>query len=173
MNPFELLEKQCLRSHRVDLNQGNEPGEADAAADSVEETRTSDGGDGHCDEGEVIACFMYPEREPADYRSGEEESGTSDDGGARRSRSRSRERDELEQRYKNRDWEETDGTHLENSGEDEPGDGEQAAAGKTAKSRPYFYQMSAIDRMILRQEELLMRQSAKFLKEVKAQRDAE
>ncbi|GFE53620.1 hypothetical protein BaOVIS_010240 [Babesia ovis] len=154
MDPLAFLEKQCLSAK----------GENDPA------TSISDGSSGNADDGHshtsedagtntekavVVACYTYPSRESTLDNS---EASRNKSSGNARSRSRSRDR-ETQSRTKYRSDQDsksygTDGRTLTDS---------------TSQSKGVIHTVSAIDRMILRQEELLMRQSDKFLKDVKKQ----
>ncbi|KAK1442184.1 hypothetical protein BgAZ_402140 [Babesia gibsoni] len=157
MDPLALLERRCLESQDPDDPEDRKASvpasptvEADEAVSSSPKDATP----------QVVAEFTYPNREHRGVVTGDvHEKAPARPDTQRRRRSRSRERE----------------SHRKE--EHKPAvkgvvSTDEKATVKRQHSNPAAYRLSPLDRMILRQEELLMRQSEKFLRSVKDRRDS-
>ncbi|GBE59822.1 hypothetical protein, conserved [Babesia ovata] len=169
MDPLALLEQQCLQSRK---DKGKRTNEEDNAGDSdTAEAQASDDNSSEKPEVEVIAHFTYPNREQH-TSSDDEKRATREDRERSRSRSRSRSREKSEHKAKKRHKEPDERTHRKEDGNAGVTVDKAAVESDPLPVMTSMHQMSPLDRMLLRREQLLMRQSQKFLKDVKRQLDA-
>ncbi|CDR95958.1 hypothetical protein BBBOND_0211050 [Babesia bigemina] len=181
MNPLALLEQQCLQTGK---DKEYRPAEGDNAGDdSPVEAQAPDSNCAEKPQVEVLAHFTYPVREqhtPSDdERRGRWEQapvhtplGKRERRARSRSRSRSRSREQCRHRPRERREKREERTHRTEDSSANDNVGKAAAGSDPLPQTASMHQMSPIDRMLLRREQLLMRQSAKFLNEVKRQQDA-
>ncbi|KAG6439951.1 uncharacterized protein BBOV_IV004105 [Babesia bovis T2Bo] len=161
MDPLAFLERECLKKN-IYVNTANDQ-EIDRCKASV--TVTEDTADTLSTEPEIVACYTYPQRHTqSPVKDAERTRKLKRNNRSSRSRSRSRDRNLHSKKRR----ESVEDSTITNRGKIEKDKRQYINENKAVRQgTTQGYQMSDIDRMIIRQEEILMRQSEKFLKHVK------